>query len=60
METLIEAEAILNGISEHDAMLIVYLRTRSRWTQENEDRFILMARQGIPLPNILAGEDDED
>lgn len=34
------------GISDHDAMQIVYLRSRSRWSQELEDRLIKAYKAG--------------
>lgn len=44
------------GIPEGSAGDIWYLRTRSRWTQEKEDQLIKLAKEGKPLPNVLAGE----
>ena len=32
---------------------ILYLHTRSRWTQEKEDYLIKLVKEGKPLPNIM-------
>lgn len=40
------------GISFGDASDIIYLRSRSRWTQEKEDYLLSLAKQGKPLPNM--------
>ena len=40
-------------ISKHWAAAVVYLRTRSRWTQALEDQLIEMARNGEELPNMF-------
>ncbi len=44
------------GISKDAASTIMYLRTRSRWTQEKENHLIQLDKQGETLPNVLAGE----
>lgn len=44
------------GINKHDAVSIVYLRSRSRWTQEKEDHLIQLSKHGKSLPNVLTGE----
>ncbi len=49
----IKAEAVELGVSEHCASDIVYLRSRSRWTQEAEDELIRMDKAGEALPNIF-------
>jgi len=41
------------GINEDAANDIVYLRGRSRWTQEKEDYLVKLAKEGKPLPNIM-------
>jgi len=40
------------NISDEYAGAIWYLRTRSRWTQELEDKLVLMARTGESCPNM--------
>lgn len=52
----IRDEATKLGISYSAAADVVYLRTRSRWTQEKEDHLISLAREGKPLPDVLSGE----
>lgn len=42
----IQSEAERLGISYGAAAGVVYLRTRARWTQEEEDRLISLAKQG--------------
>jgi len=44
------------GISMNASSLILYLRTRSRWTQEKEDHLIMLDKEKKELPNVLAGE----
>ena len=41
------------GVSFGVASDIVYLRARSRWTQEKEDYLIQMAKRGTPIANIM-------
>ena len=41
------------GVSEGVAQDIVYLRTRSRWSQEKENHLLALAKAGQPLPNIM-------
>jgi hypothetical protein len=43
------------GVSESCGIDILYLRGRSRWTQELEDRLIELYKQGSP-PNICEFE----
>jgi len=45
------------GISVAAAEKILYLRERSRWTQEKEDELIRLARSGEELPGVMRGED---
>jgi hypothetical protein len=40
------------NISTECASDILYLRTRSRWSQENEDYLIWLGQNNKPLPNI--------
>lgn len=40
------------GVSHKYANAICYLRTRSRWTQELEDRLIEMCKAEEPCPNM--------
>jgi hypothetical protein len=47
------------GISDHVAMDVWYLRTRSRWTQDLEDRLIRAAKSGKPCPCVTSGEEGE-
>lgn len=54
----ITSESRRLGVTEKEASDIIYLRGRSRWTQEKEDKLVEMAHNGIPFPNILAGEDE--
>jgi hypothetical protein len=44
------------GLSYSDASSIYYLRTRSRWTQELEDRLILANRAGHSIQTTDGGE----
>ncbi len=44
------------GISINASCVILYLRTRSRWTKEKEDHLIQLDKEGKELPNVLAGE----
>tara|TARA_B100000925_G_C21849201_1_gene405023 strand:- start:191 stop:487 length:297 start_codon:yes stop_codon:yes gene_type:complete len=44
------------GLSYSDASSIYYLRTRSRWTQELEDRLIQANRAGHSIPTTDGGE----
>ncbi len=39
------------GISSDYSIVVVYLRGRSRWTQELEDELIRMSKAGEPVPN---------
>lgn len=55
-EEYIETIAKELGVSAAAAGDIAYLRTRSRWTQEKEDTLIALAKEGEPLPNVMAGE----
>ena len=43
-------------ISQRCANFVLYLRGRSRWTQEKEDELIRLDKAGEPLPNVLSGE----
>ena len=43
-------------LNEDDAGLILYLRSRSRWTQEKENYLIQLSKEGKKLPNVLSGE----
>lgn len=43
-------------VSENCASSVIYLRTRSRWTQEKEDQLIQWDREGTELPNVFSGE----
>jgi hypothetical protein len=52
--TIEEAEKL--GVSIRAMSDILYLRTRSRWTQEKEDYLIKLAKEGKPLPNVMAGD----
>jgi len=45
-------EAKRLGVSDKCAGDIIYLRTRSRWTQELEDELIRMDKAGEPAPNM--------
>ena len=45
--------AVTYDISFLWADCIVYLRTRSRWTQELEDRLLAMAQNGEIPPNMF-------
>lgn len=47
------------GISEPDAANILYLRTRSRWTKQIEDRIISAAQNGVHI-NTLGTDKSED
>ena len=49
----IKSEARRLGIGEGAASDIVYLRSRSRWTQEKEDYLIRLAKAGKALPFIM-------
>lgn len=49
IQTIID---VLN-ISYNYASSIWYLRQRSRWTQELENRLVQMARDGEECPNIM-------
>ena len=40
------------GVTEDYAGAIQYLRTRSRWTQELEDRLIRLSSFRYPVPNM--------
>ena len=53
-----EIEKLANelGISIDCASSILYLRSRSRWTQENEDMLISLYKSDQPLPNVYSGE----
>jgi len=53
-----EIEKLANelGISIDCASSILYLRSRSRWTQENEDMLISLDKSDQPLPNVYSGE----
>ena len=44
------------SISKKAASAILYLRSRSRWTQEKEDHLIRLDKNGEELPNVLAGD----
>lgn len=46
------------GVSENTASAILYLRSRSRWTQEKEDELIDRDLAGMPisLGRVLRGE----
>jgi len=44
------------NISTQDASAILYLRSRSRWTQEKEDYLLKLAREHKKLPNVFSGE----
>jgi hypothetical protein len=46
------------GIIYEDASIILYIRSRSWWTQKIEDRLITQAQAGIELPikDILSGD----
>jgi len=39
---------------------IVYLRTRSRWSQELEDRLVKAYKSGATDISVLSGEEEED
>ena len=41
------------GISYEAASLVMYLRSRSRWTQKKEDEIIHLAQAGLQLPEIV-------
>ena len=41
------------SVSETCASNIVYLRSRSRWTQEAENELIRRDKAGEPAPNIM-------
>lgn len=47
--------AIDLGVSEWCAMDVFYLRSRSRWTQELEDKLIRLYQEGNP-PNMCEFE----
>ena|SRR5581483_3198497 len=47
------------GIDYFDAMNVWYLRGRSRWTQELEDRILKAAKAGISV-RVTSGEEEED
>lgn len=48
----IEQEANRLGVSVGCAECVVYLRSRSRWTQAAEDSLILMDKSGESMPNM--------
>lgn len=52
----VEEFAEENSLTSDQARNILYLRSRSRWTQEKEDTLFQLAREGRPFPNVLAGE----
>lgn len=41
------------GVSATCAQNILYLRTRSRWTQALEDELVRMDKAGHPSPNMM-------
>lgn len=47
------------GVSEMTAQNIWYLRGRSRWRQETEDRLICADQAGVVI-NTLSGEEQEE
>ncbi len=49
-----EIQIIAHDLNLNDtyAMCIWYLRTRSRWTQELENKLIEMCREGLDPPNM--------
>jgi hypothetical protein len=55
-ERELEVMAFELNISTQDAALILYLRSRSRWTQEKEDYLLKLAREHKKLPNVFSGE----
>lgn len=40
------------NVSNKYASAIWYLRTRSRWTQELEDKLVQMCKDNEPVPNM--------
>lgn len=46
-------ESIKLGVSFGCATDIIYLRTRSRWTQEKEDYLIFCDKNNTPSPSIM-------
>lgn len=55
MSLYIKSVATELNIGFGQAADIVYLRGRSRWTQEKEDYLIQLAREGKAFPDILGG-----
>lgn len=54
-ETVKEIERVAEELKVNDsfASAIVYLRTRSRWTQELENKLVEMAKAGESCPNMM-------
>lgn len=57
-EAAIETIANTHNISNEFAGCVWYLRTRSRWSQEYEDRLIAMAHAGEAAPNMCDWPED--
>lgn len=53
MENYTKDEANKLGVSFGCALDIIYLRSRSRWTQEKENYLIYCDKNNIPSPNIM-------
>jgi len=58
MEAVERDAKALYGVSDQTASAIVYLRSRSRWTEEKEMELVRrdLAGDPIPLGTVLSGE----